>query len=378
VPIYTNMKQFTHYIDWRAVENVVDSHGLNLHMPNAWPGDQKLVASWYCRLLRARVRFPWAPEFQGATGIGLDHIFGILDANQGRFTSLLAMAFGLRGLCYYVFVERDDSHYAPISPIGKVRPQYAGFREAIGVLKQLRPDRHLARVGLLWSLDHNRAQVASRFPNWRNLYDIWIDMAEPKELGPWWQVFRDLHDQDVDFDIAPLDQSLDDYNLLIYAGPDFARRSDLERLQAWLASGGTLVVTTALPTRSVDPAEKERGLFGLAQAIGQSPNVVLRPWGRLTDVLEQVGAQSAIRAQRPGLWTFAYRDDEGWTLFVANVGTQPAPAVVRLGPVLLEQIKGKVATDLVDGRQWQVRQERLWDEAPTLAPNETRCLRISA
>lgn len=374
VPIYTNMKQFTYYIDWRVIEQVVNSHGINLHMPNAWPGDQKLVVSWYIRLLRAINKFPWAPEFQGATGIGLDHIFGVLDENQGRFTTMLSMALGLRGLCYYVFVERDDSHFAPISPIGKTRPQLAGFREAINVLKQLRTDRHFAEVGLLWSIDHHRCQVASRFPNWRNLYDIWIDMDKPKELEPWWESFRSLQSNDVDFNLVPIDQDFNDYKTLIYAGPDFCRRAELENLKTWMDKGGKLIVTTSIPFRSTSSQEGE--FTEIAKAINNSPNLIIRPWGQLSDVLKQAGVQSAIVAGNIGFWTFAYREEDAWTLFIANVGQEPALASVLLGPAVIKQINGKTVTDLLSGRKWKITHKGLWDEVPTMTPNEVRCLRI--
>jgi hypothetical protein len=374
VPIYTNMKQFTHYIDWREIESVVASHGLNLHMPNLWPGDQRLVASWYCRLLRALVRFPWAPEFQGATSIGLDDIFGILSPDQGRFTSLMAMALGLRGLCYYVFVERDDSHYAPISPIGKVRPQLAGFEQAIAVLKELRADKHCSEVGLLWSQDHHRCLVASRFPNWRNLYDIWIQMDEPKELGPWWDVFRDLHDSDVDFDIVPVDRELGDYKALIYAGPEFLRTEELERLGKWVEAGGKLVCTTTVPSRSLDSPASD--LSPLAGTIGASGNLIYRPWGRIKSTLDGIGVESIIQSEVPGLWTFAYREESTFSLFVANVGSDPQLGQVKLGSRDGNRIIGRRARDITADQEWEVTSTQLWSEPPLLAPNEVRCIRI--
>ena len=373
VPIYTNMKQFTHYIDWREIETVVASHGLNLHMPNLWPGDQRLVASWYCRLLRALVRFPWAPEFQGATSIGLDQVFGILSPEQGRFTSLMAMAFGLRGLCYYVFVERDDSHYAPISPIGKVRPQLAGFELAIRVLKELRPDRHICDVGLLWSQDHHRSLVASRFKNWRNLYDIWIHMDQPKELGPWWDTFRQLHEADIDFDIVPIDRGFGDYKALIYAGPDFVRREELERLAAWVQAGGRLICTSTVPRRSTESDSPDLG--DIANRIASSPNLVYRPWGHIRATLESLPLESAIQSEVPGLWTFAYREEAAFSLFIANVGNEPQVGRVILGPTFRKLVEGLAARDVVAGEEWKATRN-LWSDAPTLQPNEIRCVRI--
>ena len=376
VPIYTNMKQFGFYVDWRSIETFVDSHGLNLHMSHLWPGDQKLVASWYCRLLRALVRFPWAPEFQGGTSIkppGLDVLFGMFGTEHHRFTSMMAMTLGLRGICYFMFVERDDSHWAPVSGIGKVRPNMAGFRDATRVLGQLRPDQHVADVGLLWSFDHHRCHVASIFEGWRNLYDLWIQMDQPKELAPWWDVFRRLHESDVDFDIAPMDQKLDQHRVLIYAGPDFARHKDLVRLKEWIDGNGTLLVATSVPTRDVDGTD----LSELANEIRQAATTAVCSWGSLEAALERASAQAGIRAAAAGVWTFAYRDDEGWSFFMANTNTTSTAAAVRLGPQILEQVRGRLATDVLADHQWKIKDEGFWDAVPMLEPNEIRCVRLA-
>ena len=375
LPIYTNMKQFTHYINWRALESIVDSHGLNLHMSHLWPGDQRLVASWYCRLQRALVKFPWAAEFQGGTSIkppGLDVLFGMFGLEHNRFTSMLAMTLGLRGICYYMFVERDDCHWCPISPIGKVRPNMAGFQDAIRVLKQLRPDTHFSTLGLIWSLDHHRSHIASLFNNWQNLYDLWIHMSEPKELAPWWRIFRQLHDSDIDFDIAPMDQDLNKYKVLIYAGPDFARKEDLERLKDWLNTGGTLIVTTAIPTRTLDGAD----MTDLSRIIRQAPTTTVRAWGMLEDVLTQAGLQEGIRAQTQGVWTFAYCDEKGWSFFIANISKASASADIKLGPSIADDIHNHTANDLLTGKKWKITHDGLWDNVPVLAPNEIRCVRV--
>ena len=375
VPIYSNMKQFTFYVDWRSVEATVASHGLNLHMSHLWPGEQKLVASWYCRLLRSLVRFPWAPEFQGGTSVkppGLDVLFGLFGTEHHRFTSLMSMTLGLRGISYFMFVERDDSHWAPVTGIGKVRPNMAGFKDAIRVLGELRPDRHVANVGLLWSIDHHRCHIASLFDHWRNLYDVWIHMDRPKELGPWWEVFRRLHEHDIDFHIAPMDQPLDRYRVLIYAGPEFARREDLIRLKSWVDDGRTLLLSTSVPARGVDGAD----LNALGQEIRAAPTTVPCSWGSVETALERGGVESAIRAGSPGVWSFAYRDDEGFAFFVANTGTSPAGAEVRLGERVCAEVRGRTGKDILADPEWTIEDASLWDDPPTLEPNEIHCVRV--
>jgi beta-galactosidase GanA len=372
VPFSTSNKNLMHFIDWRSLESVIDSHGLVVFFPNLWPGDQKLVVSWYLRLFRARIRFAWAAEFLGGASEGRASVFGLLGLDHARFTSLLAMAMGLRGLSYYMFVDRDNSLYSPVSPIGQVRPNLAGFRDAIRVAKELRPDRQVADVGLLWSMDHHRCHVAGQLGDWRALSTIGMMYDQPKELAAWWETFRELQTRDVDFELAPLDQDLDRFRVLIYAGPDFLRQADLERLGRWVERGGTLVMVTAIPTRDVDGTD----LSELAARVRSGRGVLFHAWGGLDEVLARVGGHWAIRAESPGVWTFAYRDEGGFTLFVANVGTMPVLAGVRLGPELAAQVQGRAARDLLSGEEWKVPTGGLWNPAPTLPVNTVRCIRI--
>lgn len=374
VPFYTSNKNMMHFIDWRNIEDTVDCHSFAHSMPLLWPGDQKLVASWYFRLFRARTKFCWAGEFHGGDFEARAHAFGVLTPEHTRFSSFLAMALGVRGLCYYMFVDRDNSVFSPISPLGQVRPRMAAFRDAIRVLKELRPDEHVASVGLLWSLDHHRCLAATRFDDWRNLSAICTEYAEPKELPPWWAVFRRLHELDVDFDIAPLDQLLDAYRVLIYAGPDFARREDLERLRRWVERGGKLLVVTALPDRTASGKD----LSEITATIRENPNVISRSWGGWEGALDALGAPGGIQALSSGLWTFAYRHDEGATLFIANVSTTRRQARIRLGEAFLSDVQGATARDLLTDYAWKVTNEGLWAEgAPTLEAHEVRCIRLT-
>jgi hypothetical protein len=374
VPFYTNNKNMMHFIDWRNVEQTINSHSFSHSMPHLWPGDQKLVASWYFRLFRARVKFCWAGEFHGGDFEGRTHSFGILTPEHTRFTSLMAMALGVRGLCYYMFVDRDNSLFSPISPLGQVRPRMAAFRDTIRVLKELRPDEHVATVGLLWSLDHHRCFVATRLDDWRNLSAICTEYAEPKELPPWWAVFRRLHELDMDFDIAPLDQDLGRYRVLIYAGPDFARREELERLLHWVERGGTLLVVTALP----DHTGAGIDLSQITASIRRANTVILRSWGGWERALDAVGAPHGVQALLPGLWTFAYRDDEGATLFVANVSTVAQPVRICLGNEFFSEVNGASARDLLSGRRWTVTSPSLWeDQPPMLGAHEVYCIRLA-
>ncbi|HKG38043.1 MAG TPA: beta-galactosidase [Conexibacter sp.] len=379
VPFFTNMKQFAHFVDWRAIEQRLGIvNGANLHMPNRWPGEQKLVASWYCRVLRATARFPWAPELQGGPSIkpaADERFFGVMDPDQPRFNALFSAALGLRGMSYYMLVERDDTHYAPINPIGVPRPQAARLVGAVEAVKQLRPDRQLADVGLIWSSDHHRMAVASQFDSWADLFRIGRQVEEPKELPAWWSVFRQLHADDADFGLATA-ANWDAFEVLIYAGPDFLAADELTALAGWVEAGGTLIVATALPERDRH-GERSATIDAARASLLASGRVILRPWGRIADALRLAGAEDHVRAAEPGVWTSAYADADGWTVFVVNTGEAPASATLTLRADLRQRLAGCTATSLLTSAAWTIPTTGLWDgEPPLLAPNQVEAIRV--
>jgi hypothetical protein len=374
VPYYTNSKNMMQFLDWREIEaETLDCHSCGLFLPNMWPGDQKLSVSWFLRIFRARTNLCWAGEFQGGTADGRVEVYGFLTPEHNRFSSLMAMALGLRGLCYYMYVDRDNSLFSPISPLGQVRPRITAFSDATRVLKELRPDTHIAQLGLLWSLQHHRCFVATRFGDWTSLAKIGSTFAEPKELAPWWDVFRRLHDVDADFGIAPLDQDLSAYRSLIYAGPDFAARTEMDALYAWVVGGGKLLAVTALPTRTAEGED----ISDVTAKIGAHANVTLRTWGGWHAHLEDLSAWSGLRAQAPGFWTAAYRDPQGISIFISNIGEASGVASVQLDSALAKEIAGRTAQNAMSGESWKVSGNTLWSgHAPVFAPNVVTCIRI--
>ena len=48
------------------------------------------------------------------------------------------------------------------------------------------------------------------------------------------RMFRELQEGDWDFDLAPMDQDLSRFRVLVYAGPDFAREDEIESLRDWV------------------------------------------------------------------------------------------------------------------------------------------------
>jgi hypothetical protein len=304
--------------------------------------------------------------------MGLDDVFGSLADDHQRYITELALAMGLRGLSYYVFVERDDVQYAPISPIGKVRPRLKEVSKAIALASAMRSDEQLRDIGLLWSLDHHRLAIARRFDDWQKLYHLWIDMDVPKELPAWWSVFSSLHEADVDFSILPM-QSDVALPILVYAGPGAVRVSDWEAVTRRVEEGATLIARD-LPSEALfgEPAEAE-ALNRRIEATGR-----LLPWGDepLPAVLGRAGARWAIRSSEPGVWSTAYRMDDALVFFALNPGEEERSTTLLLGELAGSLATGAPARNLENGAEWQVPGETLVDGSVTLAPKQVLAVEV--
>lgn len=202
-------------------------------------------------------------------------------------------------------------------------------------------------------------------------------MDVPKELPAWWSVFRGLHAQDADFAIATAG-GWDACRVLIYAGPDFLAEDELLALDRWVAAGGTLIVATALPERDRS-GEPSPALEAARARLLASERVIRRPWGRIGDALRLAGAEDHVRARAPHVWSTAYADDAGWTVFVTNVGETPASAELAVRADLQGAIAGCRAERLVeDDVDWDVPSAGLWPgEPPLLAPNQVELVRVA-
>lgn len=372
VPIYSNTKPLAQFIGWQQIEQVVDSHGLGVFMSDMLPGNQALVTSWYMRLQRAVTRFPWAAEFQSIAPMGQEKVFGILSDNHQRYMTELSLAVGLRGLSYYVFVERDDGYGSPISPLGKVRPRLEEVKKGVKVAKSVRADRQLYDVGLLWSYEHHRMAIASRFDTWTQLHHVWIGMEQPQELPDWWQTFERLHADDVDFAIVPMSQA-EPTKVLIYAGPAEASPAEFEHVVEAVEAGATLIAS-ALPT--IATSGEDAQLAELGERLERSGRLVLRDGAPLEELLAAAGVESPISSAGAGLWTTAYEDDDVVRFFVVNPTEAPISAPVRLGGELAERLAGSVASDVETGERIEISDGALLDGASAVPAKYVRAFTV--
>lgn len=313
VPLYTNQKQFLAFLDWSVAGRSLDNVGLNLCMPDLVPGRQALTVSWFIRLQRMRRNhFPWSPEYQ-AGWIGFDKTYGVISPEHGLYMGLLGAALGLRGMSFFMFVERDDWNWSPVNSFGKVRPRrHAAYRTVVDVLKTLEADEQFADLALLWSLREQREHLAATTPGWEDLFKHWMELEEEKERPRWWRTFVRLHAEDADFRLVDLDSDAGDWpQVLLYAGDGPLNEAELARLAGALAEGRVLIAVGRL-----DAADHAR--------LSERGSVIRCRIDEAWRSAQEAGANAYVTASG-GAWSFGYGAAEGTrTVFVLNPGERPA------------------------------------------------------
>lgn len=334
IPTYTNMKQLLAYIDWVPVAQELNSVGINLHSPRDMPGDQALVANWWYRLHRARFPFMWAAEFQ-CGWIGLDDEYGFISDDHSEYMPMAAQAAGLRGLNFYMFVERDDWSYSPVNLMGKIRPsRYERFRRVVASYGGIRQqDRHLSDVGLIWSLEDHQTLYLETDRDWTTLTDHWLQAGERKEPPTWWSVFRFMAEHDVDFRLwIPGVTEGDPPRILVHAGLPTTTTEHMTNLGKDFDRIERLVAVTPLP-RS-DPAGRPEGSIAeISDRIESSDRLARATPENLVTTLTRLGTRAFARSGAQGVWTYVYRDEgEGIVLGVWNAGSDPYGGPVWMNP----------------------------------------------
>lgn len=335
IPIVCNIKGFLAYLDWPKFETSLGPIGHNNYFYRLETQDQISVALWWTRLQRARSSLSWATEYGTGKYVETNQNTSDLLPENSEYILRANLAMGVRGFNFYNFVDRDDWHYAPISPLGKVRqPIVEPFLRMVPLIQELRPDRLVSGVGIVWSIWHHRAFVSSLFRDWSEIAAISWQEQSPKESPAWWTAFCSLYEEDYDFEIIDLDRVAPDPDLtLVYAGPDFASRNLVERLLAFVQSGGRLVVATHVPTRDLRGREQSVGQE-LEEKVDASERCIKCPPEKIDAALRILGATRYVRASSRGPITTAYESEGEVWVFVWNSRPESWSGNVELGSVL--------------------------------------------
>jgi hypothetical protein len=378
IPTYTNMKQLLAYIDWPSVSPELDSIGMNLCMPRDMPGMQAVVANWWYRLHRARFPFTWAAEFQ-AGWIGLDDQFGFITEEHSEYMPMSAQAAGLRGLNFFMFVEREDWTAAPVNVNGKIRQgRYERFKRVVASYRGLnQTDEHLADVGLIWDKHDHRSLYIGTDADWSTLPEHWLNAEEEKEPPAWWRTFKALLDADVDFRLwIPGVSPGQAPRILVHAGLPVASREH-HRLLTELMQGARTIITVT-PLAKLDLAGRpDSELVELGRRIAETGRVVECAPEDVVRALTSLGATLYSRSNRAGVWTYLYRDPAGaLVLGVWNSLDASYEGQIRLNRTLLDVADAWEVQEPRVGGTSVVPTAKLTHFEVTLSPHSARVFRL--
>ncbi|MDB4956740.1 MAG: hypothetical protein JWO36_4309 [Myxococcales bacterium] len=121
---------------------------------------------------------PWSPELQAGIwrSPGEQVAYPDPTAEEQELYYLAALAFGLKGLNFYMLVNRENWEFAPIDPAGAVSAHLTGVRTIVRLIAQL-PEfgefEPVSPVALAWQVSYARDAYAAGSDVPRSLpYDV--------------------------------------------------------------------------------------------------------------------------------------------------------------------------------------------------------------
>ena len=137
------------------LEDVVDLVGLDYYHARR----EHRVVKRRTLYLAGTSRLAIAPEL----GVGAPPWFTPLSHEDSLYTAMVALAYGLRGLCLYMAVDRDRWYGAPIDAMGNPRLEAAAWKRLLGALESVSFHTLVRRapVGLVLPREYMRLSRAT-------------------------------------------------------------------------------------------------------------------------------------------------------------------------------------------------------------------------
>ncbi|MFH1007762.1 MAG: alpha-amylase family protein [Candidatus Latescibacterota bacterium] len=248
VPLFTN-NTFPFLQDWYEVQKAVTFVGVDHYAYYLIPGDSYYWDYIYISLNNNVSNFPWSPEYQCGSCLMM---FGPATSQHQRLVTFFALAAGMTGMNYYMFVERERwEGFCPVTETGKIREEWFAHRQMFRILKEVNwpnLDRQCA-VGLLWHQEHywEFLHEGGRIIQPDDYTVVGSKDYEHLAQEPFWLYIKALIDTDTDFDVVDVRTDLSKYEVLIYAAPPFLDRAIQEKLVDYVKQGGKIVFLSPPP-----------------------------------------------------------------------------------------------------------------------------------
>jgi len=376
--------------NYTRLEEIVDFQGPDMYPQRKSYPALKSLAQFAAGLSR----FPCIPEFSSGGWLWNPPV----SLDDQKFTTPAMLMHGIKGINFYMLVERERWYGSPIARDGRARPGYTEFFKAFhATVKKLRL-HELSKVApalLLSNRDYERLQNATTLMDPVPL--LMPDLLNPEEhcredtfgfedciqMDAFLMdraLFWGLDGAKITFNSGNTEQPLEalqPYQLILLPTFGFLAAPTQNKLVAYAQAGGTLVIGPRLP----ELTERMQPCTALKDALGQGVKVAadlpvqehsvgqgrviwiqaLLPRASRKDrppattelllrIAELAGISRDYTADDPDLDTVLHQDQKTRVLFVANPTDHPKVALVKL--------RGAEAlTDAESGERWEGRGE---------------------
>lgn len=249
--------------DIRKMEKIVDVQGVDAYLTK----EQYHLLKKGCLFVSTESRLPCFPEFSS----GFAGMTPLITLEDQKFTTRASLMHGMKGVNFYMFVERERWYGSPVSRRGRKREEYWQFcTEIIQQLKTLwrQPYHRVSHVLLILPRLYHYLELATSLisPIPVELMDLlirwgpemWTDerdlqLSPPPQIyfHAYWNAFYELlHHLHVPFSLASeeiSEKELCSFRVAIL--PTFAcvEKSAFRRLLLFAEKGGTLITGPAVP-----------------------------------------------------------------------------------------------------------------------------------
>ena len=210
VPLAANLVSWYWPQRWPALQEAVDFVAMDTYYPQGLPGNLPAAFLKLYRHFSGISKLPIAIEFGCGVWDGMHERLGMVDQRHLEFTTLLALSQGVRGISYYMLVNRDNWYLAPINEWGIIRPRFtpvlSRLRKIMKVLSagSFRPS---APIGLVWSRQDHLDFVASGGKFDHNAFGKeWFESHRyAEDYSAFWKSYEILLAQGYDVEVLDTD-----------------------------------------------------------------------------------------------------------------------------------------------------------------------------
>jgi len=235
VPISANTWHPT-ALEFVGLEHVVDCAGIDLYPARYFMGNKKYSHGKEdvfkstleaLKLAKAQLGYAYCPEFSAGIPTAWLKSLGVVAENHPVYVGLSCLAYGLKGMAYYMIVNRDNWSLAPIDELGHPTELFGAYKEVIDVAKRLKPPSMQTACDI--SLLADKAHRAGECGNYRDLFDVFLAA-------------------DIDFELFDPDAREEPATkCLVYAGSERLSRKHQQALLRFAQKGGKLIFFPRFP-----------------------------------------------------------------------------------------------------------------------------------